>query len=420
MPVVHVGGSAGKGSTSTMIASILQAAGPPHRPVHLAPPADLHRARRRRRPADRARRVRRDRARARSAGPEDAPRRARRRRLRPAVARRGRVRGRHAALRRRALRRRGRRSGARRPHRLHQRLRSQARAPCSRTSSTSTASASAGRCASIAREKSAIITGGEIVVTGALQPRGAGGHRRRAARDGRHALAPRPRDPRRAIATPSRQRQRRSTCGRRAARFAGCACRCSGDHQVTNAALAVAAALAFAGATGRAVDESRGPLRTRGRAAERAAGDVCRSARSCCSTPRTTPSRRSSLARTLRAHCCADGARLHLVCGILADKDQAPMVRALAPVADRVTVTQPPLAERIGDPERMLALFRRRARRRRRRVRGRSARARSTGRSRDARRRTSSASPARCSSSAPCAGAGCRRSASSRSDRAAI
>ena len=35
------------------------------------------------------------------------------------------------------------------------------------------------------------------------------------------------------------------------------------------------------------------------------------------------------------------------------------MVRALAAVADRVVVTQPPLEERAGDPEHMLELFRR-------------------------------------------------------------
>jgi len=35
------------------------------------------------------------------------------------------------------------------------------------------------------------------------------------------------------------------------------------------------------------------------------------------------------------------------------------MVRALATVAGTVVVTQPPLGERAGDPERMLRLFRR-------------------------------------------------------------
>jgi dihydrofolate synthase/folylpolyglutamate synthase len=64
------------------------------------------------------------------------------------------------------------------------------------------------------------------------------------------------------------------------------------------------------------------------------------------------------LARTLRAESARRGGRLHLVCGILDDKDQASMVRALAPVATRITVTRPPLVERAGDPARMLALCR--------------------------------------------------------------
>jgi dihydrofolate synthase/folylpolyglutamate synthase len=50
--------------------------------------------------------------------------------------------------------------------------------------------------------------------------------------------------------------------------------------------------------------------------------------------------------------------KLHLIAGILADKDQRSMARALAPIADTVTVTQPPLAERTGGPDRMLAVFR--------------------------------------------------------------
>ncbi len=35
------------------------------------------------------------------------------------------------------------------------------------------------------------------------------------------------------------------------------------------------------------------------------------------------------------------------------------MVRSLAPIADRVIVTQPPLGERVGEVDRMLRLFRR-------------------------------------------------------------
>jgi folylpolyglutamate synthase/dihydropteroate synthase len=65
------------------------------------------------------------------------------------------------------------------------------------------------------------------------------------------------------------------------------------------------------------------------------------------------------LAEALRAHYLREGARLHLVCGILADKEQAPMVRALASVAGRVTVTLPPLGERAGDPHALVRLFQR-------------------------------------------------------------
>jgi dihydrofolate synthase/folylpolyglutamate synthase len=56
----------------------------------------------------------------------------------------------------------------------------------------------------------------------------------------------------------------------------------------------------------------------------------------------------------------ADVPRVHLVVGILADKDQRAMVREFTSIADSVVVTQPPLVERIGGPERMLAVFRER------------------------------------------------------------
>ncbi|HEY8172353.1 MAG TPA: Mur ligase family protein [Dehalococcoidia bacterium] len=65
------------------------------------------------------------------------------------------------------------------------------------------------------------------------------------------------------------------------------------------------------------------------------------------------------VADALSTHYLRDGARAHLVVGILADKDQAAMVRQFARVASSVTVTQPPLGERIGDPDRMLHLFER-------------------------------------------------------------
>jgi dihydrofolate synthase/folylpolyglutamate synthase len=50
--------------------------------------------------------------------------------------------------------------------------------------------------------------------------------------------------------------------------------------------------------------------------------------------------------------------RLHLVVGILADKNQRAMVREFASIADSVVVTQPPLEQRTGSPDRMLAGFR--------------------------------------------------------------
>lgn len=129
-----------------------------------------------------------------------------------------------------------------------------------------------------------------------------------------------------------------------------------GDHQVTNAALAVAAALAFAGESGVVAEESvrcgLESVRITGRlecvqAAPRVLLDAAHN-----------PVEAQHLARTLRTQVLGAGERLHLVCGILADKDQASMVRALASVAASVIVTQPPLSDRAGDPETMLGLFR--------------------------------------------------------------
>ncbi len=128
-----------------------------------------------------------------------------------------------------------------------------------------------------------------------------------------------------------------------------------GDHQITNAALAAAAALASFGACGDAQERT---IRC-GLAAARLNGRL-----ECMQEgPRVlldsahNPVEAQHLARTLRAEMARRGGRLHLVCGILDDKDQASMVRALAPVAARVTVTRPPLVERAGDPARMVALF---------------------------------------------------------------
>jgi len=132
----------------------------------------------------------------------------------------------------------------------------------------------------------------------------------------------------------------------------------SGAHQVANAAVAVAAAVAFARAQGLGLDAEHA---RRGLAAVRLNGRL----EQAQASPRLlldgahNPVEARRLAEALRAHWLGGGARLHLVVGILADKDQPAMVRALAPLAARVVVTQPPLGERVGDPDRMLGLFRR-------------------------------------------------------------
>jgi dihydrofolate synthase/folylpolyglutamate synthase len=132
----------------------------------------------------------------------------------------------------------------------------------------------------------------------------------------------------------------------------------AGAHQASNAALAVAAAAAFGRATGAPIGEQA--IRD-GLASAWISGrleEVQRSPRVLLDSAHN-PLEARSLAEALRDHWLRDGARLHLVVGILADKDQPAMVRSLASVADRVVVTQPPLGERIGEADRMLGLFRR-------------------------------------------------------------
>lgn len=138
--------------------------------------------------------------------------------------------------------------------------------------------------------------------------------------------------------------------------FGGLRLPLAGAHQVANAALGVTAALALARDGGRevsaaAVREGVASVRISGRL------ETMETAPRVLLDGAHNPVEARSLAAALRAHWLGGGARLHLVVGILADKDQPAMVRALASVADRVTVTQPPLAERAGDPERMLRLF---------------------------------------------------------------
>jgi dihydrofolate synthase/folylpolyglutamate synthase len=131
----------------------------------------------------------------------------------------------------------------------------------------------------------------------------------------------------------------------------------AGAHQAKNAALAVAAAQAFADSTGAPLTEHAirsGLERVRVNCRlERVQDEPC-----VLLDGAHNPVEARALAAALRAHWLRRGVRLLLVLGVLADKDQPAMLRALAPVADRAWLTQPPLAERIGDPERMLRLLR--------------------------------------------------------------
>lgn len=207
---------------------------------------------------------------------------------------------------------------------------------------------------SIAREKSAIIRGGEIAVVGALRPEALPVVAARCAEVGATLWR---------MGHEVRVTHRRS--GADGATFDvrtplgamhGLRVPLLGAHQSTNAAMAVAAAMAFSGESGTVTQES----------ARLGLASVQLNGRLECmqGSPRVlldgahNPVEAQHLARTLREHLIRDGGRLQLVCGILADKDQAAMVRPLAGVATRVIVTQPPSAERAGDPERMMAYFR--------------------------------------------------------------
>ena len=208
--------------------------------------------------------------------------------------------------------------------------------------------------ASIAREKAAIITGCEVVIAGALRREALRVIEARCAETGATLwrLGREIRVTRRSAGDAGATFDVRTPRGS----IGGLRVPLRGNHQVTNAALAVAAAVAFpdesCAVTNAAIRCGLESVRLSGRL-ERVQDQ-----------PRVlldsahNPVEARHLARTLRAEAPRGGGQLHLVCGILADKDQAAMVRALAPAAARVTVTQPPLAERIGDPETMLALFR--------------------------------------------------------------
>jgi dihydrofolate synthase/folylpolyglutamate synthase len=131
----------------------------------------------------------------------------------------------------------------------------------------------------------------------------------------------------------------------------------AGPHQASNAALAVAATLAHGEMHGVPIDEQH--VR-RGLADVRISGrlEAVQQDPLVLLDSAHNPLEAKRLAEALRAHWLRDGRRkLTLVIGILADKDQPAMVRALSGIASAVIVTQPPLGERAGDPERMLRLF---------------------------------------------------------------
>jgi dihydrofolate synthase/folylpolyglutamate synthase len=209
---------------------------------------------------------------------------------------------------------------------------------------------------SIAREKAAIIAGGETVVTAATRAEALRAIERRCAETGA-ALWRYGRDVRARIRCADRSGSVFDVATP-AGDYTSLRLPLEGAHQVTNAALAVAAALAFRAAQGRAVDE--GAVRE-GLAAVRMS---CR-LEAVQDRPRVlldsahNPIEVRRLVQALRDHELRDDTRLHLVVGILADKDQPAMVRTLGSVASRVVVTQPPVEERAGDPERMLRLLRR-------------------------------------------------------------
>ncbi len=202
----------------------------------------------------------------------------------------------------------------------------------------------------IAREKAQIIRSG-TVVTGTRRADALAVLEARCAETGA-ALLQLGRDVRVRVAAADRDGSVIDVRTPRAA-YAGLRLPVAGAHQAGNAALAIAAAEAFAEAAGAALPEG-------------AVRDALASVRISCRLETVqrapdvildaahNPVEARRLAEALAAHWLGRGRKLHLVLGILADKDQPSMVRAFARVADTVVVTQPPLEERAGDPERMI------------------------------------------------------------------
>ncbi len=132
----------------------------------------------------------------------------------------------------------------------------------------------------------------------------------------------------------------------------------AGAHQVANAALAVTAALAFAEHEGQTLDAT---AVRQGLASVKLSGrlELVQHSPRVLLDSAHNPAGARRLAQALRDHWLQRAVRLHLVIGVLGDKDQRAIAAALAPLAHRVVLTQPPLAERQGEPSRMLALFER-------------------------------------------------------------
>ncbi|MBF6601123.1 MAG: bifunctional folylpolyglutamate synthase/dihydrofolate synthase [Dehalococcoidia bacterium] len=212
----------------------------------------------------------------------------------------------------------------------------------------------------IAREKAALIAGGETVVTGATRPEALPVIEARCAERG---------SPLWRLGREVRARVRSADAGGSVfdlrtplGALAGLRLPLAGAHQVTNAALAIAAAQECARAIG---GEVRADAVREGLARVQISGrlELMSQAPRVLLDSAHNPVEARRLAEALEAHESGAGRgrrrRLHLVVGILADKDQPAMVRALARVADGVVVTRPPLEERAGDPLHTVELFER-------------------------------------------------------------
>jgi dihydrofolate synthase/folylpolyglutamate synthase len=130
----------------------------------------------------------------------------------------------------------------------------------------------------------------------------------------------------------------------------------AGAHQARNAALATAAAQTFAYTTGRSIDESA--IR-HGLASVRLSGrlEVVQCEPEVLLDGAHNPAEARALAKAVQAHWACRGRRIILLAGILGDKERAPMVSALSSFADRVIVTRPPLDARAGYEAAVAAMF---------------------------------------------------------------